>query len=94
MERAYARILEREIEKTENKLDDRDFLLKKISDDPSVANEIVKSYLKDLASAKPKVAFGGGNALAMPPHKPKNMEEAADMAKKYLNEKGENKWYL
>ncbi|MBR1867941.1 MAG: hypothetical protein IJ800_05115 [Clostridia bacterium] len=92
LERAYARLLEREIDRSENKLNDRDFLIKKIREDPTVANEIVKSYLKDLASAKPKVAFGGGTALAMPPRKPKNLEEAATMTQKYFNEKGEIKW--
>ena len=92
LERAYAKLLEQELTASENKLKDRDFLMQKVKDDPSVANEIVKNYLLSIAGAKPKVAFGGGNALSIPPLKPKNIDEAGEMSRKYFKDKGETIW--
>ena len=91
-ERVYIKLLENELSRQQNDLSDKNFLLEKVKGDPAIEREIVKIYLKSLANSKPKAAFGGGNALLAPPHRPKDMTEASAMTEKFLNKKGEIKW--
>ncbi|MBQ7643173.1 MAG: hypothetical protein IJS67_04650 [Clostridia bacterium] len=92
LERAYIRLLEKSIDEAKNKLGDENFLLEAVRANSAISSGIVKTYLKNLAGSKPTAAFGGGSALALPPKRPKNFGEAAEMTKNYLNEKGEFKW--
>lgn len=92
MERVYIGILEENLKSSENKFSEEKFLLEKVRENPAVLDKILKSYLKELVNSKPKAAFGGGNALATPPKRPKNLTEASAMTELYLSNKGERKW--
>lgn len=81
---AYVKILEGKLTEAESKLVEKEKFTER-----AFSQEVIKDYLKRIASERRAVTFTGGGAITAPPEKPKTIAEASAMAKKYLNQ-GEN----
>jgi hypothetical protein len=82
LETAYTRVLERKYANPEgtNRL-----LEKYLEENPAVKDKIIAEYLEGLTkNDPPKLMWKGGASPVNPPHKPKNLTEAARLAKEML----------
>jgi hypothetical protein len=85
LENAYLRVLERRYSNPERSLGDGEFLEKYVFYNPIVKDKIIADYLDGLQKdGLPKLMARGGAIPVSPPHKPKNLAEAAHMAREML----------
>ncbi len=66
----------------QNAVDDANYL--------ELEQEVIKRYLQGVLKSKSSNEIIGGVGLVAPPHKPKSLEEASNLAKQYIKLKGEN----
>jgi hypothetical protein len=85
LENAYVRVLEKRYLNPENALRDEGFLEKYVFGNPIVKEKIIADYIDNLQKESlPKLMARGGTIPVSPPHKPKNLAEAANMAREML----------
>lgn len=80
LEVAYGKVLEKENEKLNNRLNDNEFAINSLSD--SDKEKIVKDYLKKVSLSPNLMTSKGGNTIASSYKKPTTVFEAGEMAKK------------
>ncbi len=85
--RAYAELLIKQKDENEKITNSYEHLIKKIEENPTLKETIIRNYLKGVNSSEPVVHLtsGNGTAFLTPPSKPKTLSEAGEIARKILD---------
>lgn len=89
LEKSYVEKLKGEINALKTQAESEDDLFSLIDKKPKVRERIIKSYLEQVDGFKPKVnlSVGSGVSVTAPPHKPKTLQDAGELALKYFENK-------
>ena len=80
-----AELLAGKINEPCNIINDEDFLNNYVYQNEGIINKIVSDYLDSLVSIKiPQTILRGGNSYVSPTYRPRNLDEAGKMAKKFI----------
>lgn len=86
LEKAYLRILERNIKPYDKIINDEEFLERYVFSSDKIKEKIITEYLSNIASRHPYNLIGdGGNFAVNVPNKPKSIKDCGEMVEKMFN---------
>lgn len=84
LELAYLRVLQEAYRSPTDLIEDDAFLKTYVFGNERIKEKMIRDYQKELSQAATPTMAGGGSVVLTPPHRPKTMEEAAQIAKEYF----------